>query len=49
MSSLFEDFGSITHIPPDQAFLYTIFIGVIGIILLFILITIVRRGIRGAK
>ncbi|MFY9201591.1 MAG: hypothetical protein ACOX7X_06660 [Methanosarcina flavescens] len=49
MSVLLEDYGSISHIPLDVAFRDAIFIGIFSIIIFFILVLAVRRGIRKAQ
>ncbi len=49
MSSLLEDYGSISHIPLDIAFRDAIFIGIFSVIMFFILVLAVRRGIRKAQ
>jgi len=49
MSSLLEDYGSISHIPLDIAFRDAVFIGIFSFIMFFILILAVRRGIRRAQ
>ncbi|MGB9929342.1 MAG: hypothetical protein ACPK85_13225 [Methanosarcina sp.] len=46
MSTLIEDFGSLSHIPLDIASRDAIFIGVFSIIMLLILILAVRRKIQ---
>jgi hypothetical protein len=46
MSTLLEDYGSTSHIPLEIAYQDTVFIGVFGIVVLFILILAVRRNIR---
>ncbi len=49
MSSLLEDYGSISHIPLDIAFRDAMFIVILSVIMFFILILAVRRGIQKAQ
>ncbi len=46
MSSLFEDYGSLSHIPLDIASRDAAFIGIFSVLMLFLLILAVRRSIR---
>jgi len=46
MSTIFEDFGSISYIPANVAFWSTVFLGVVCFIMLCFLIFTVRRGIK---
>jgi hypothetical protein len=45
MSVILEDYGSLSHIPLDIAYRDATFVGVFGVIMLFILILAVRRSI----
>ncbi|WP_164888443.1 hypothetical protein [Methanosarcina sp. MSH10X1] len=49
MTTLLEDYGSISHIPLDVAFRDAILIGILSVVMFFILVLAVRRSMRKAQ